>query len=150
VKPDNPSDSFGWLEVHCRHHGVKVHLPKNEIHSNGRKDNGEGSHPLAQGSQLLSSAEDAQRYKFPNSIRGSWDADGGVLLDLGRGQLIRVNPIAALILKGIDEGESEYQIAQGIAALCEADLDTVRSDVCRFCELLEQQGLIARETTPVS
>jgi hypothetical protein len=124
---------------------------ENDIRNVRRGDgNGEESQPPALGAQVLSGTEDSLRYRFPDSIRGSWDADGGVLLDLGRGQLIRVNPVAAMILKGIDRGESECEIAQGIAGKCEANLVTVVSDVHQFCELLEQQGLLTLDTTSPS
>ncbi len=127
-----------------------MHRPVNDIRNiPGGESNREACQPLV-ALQLLSSAEDAHRYRFADSIRGSWDVDGGVLLDLSRGELIRVNAVAALILKGINGGESECEIAQGIADRCEADLDTVRSDVRRFCELLEQQGLISLDAIPVS
>jgi Coenzyme PQQ synthesis protein D (PqqD) len=128
-----------------------MHRDENDVRNMAsREGNGERHQPLVC-PQILSSTDDARRYKFGDSIRGSWDADGGVLLDLGRGNLIRVNPVAGLILKGIDQGESECEIAQGIAGKCEADFVTVRADVHQFCKLLEQQGLIVEvQLTPAS
>ena len=126
-----------------------MHRRENDINNNrGGEGSGKESQPPSFGPPDLTGSEDGRRYRFPDSIRGSWDADGGVLLDLDRGQLIRVNPVAAVILKGINRGESECEIAQSIAGMCEADQNTVRSDVRRFCELLEQQGLILLGTVP--
>ena len=52
---------------------------------------------------------------FPDTIRRAANADGGVVFDLRRGAMFRVNPLGARVLDLLDEGNSPAQIAEKLS-----------------------------------
>ena len=79
---------------------------------------------------------------FPDSIRRVTNADGGVVLDLRRGAVFRVNPLGARVLDLLDEGDSPALIAQKLSTEFAVPLGTVQADVVEFLESLKTHGVL--------
>src|SRR5205807_8449956 len=79
---------------------------------------------------------------FPDSIRRVANADGGVVLDLRRGAMFRVNPVGARVLDLLEQGDSPAQIAQKLSAEFSVTLSEVQADVIQFVESLETRGIL--------
>jgi hypothetical protein len=83
--------------------------------------------------------------RIAEGIRSACTEDGGVLLDIYRGKVIRLNPIGAAVFTGIESGQSEPALAAEIADRCGVDADRVLSDIRDFCLTLRQRNLIEAE-----
>lgn len=79
---------------------------------------------------------------FSDSIRKVADADGGVVLDLRRGAMFRVNPLGARVLDLLEQGDSPARIAQKLSAEFSVALSEVRADVDEFVESLKTRGVL--------
>jgi len=79
---------------------------------------------------------------FPESIRRVANTDGGVVLDLRRGAMFRVNPVGARVLDLLDEGDSATQIAEKLSAEFNVALHEVHADVEEFIESLKLRGVV--------
>ncbi len=82
---------------------------------------------------------------FPESIRRVANADGGVVLDLRRGAMFRVNPVGARVLDLLDEGDSATQIAEKLSAEFNVALHEVLADVEEFIESLKLRGVVGSQ-----
>jgi hypothetical protein len=80
---------------------------------------------------------------FPETIRRVANADGGVVLDLRRGAMFRVNPLGARVLDLLDEGNSPAQIAETLSAEFAVALSDVQADVTEFVESLKAHGVLS-------
>src|SRR5580700_5539385 len=78
---------------------------------------------------------------FPESIRRVANADGGVVLDLRRGAMFRVNRVGARVLDLLDAGDSATQIAEKLSAEFNVALTDVHADVEEFIESLRLRGV---------
>ncbi|MDT8069503.1 MAG: PqqD family protein [Terriglobia bacterium] len=81
-------------------------------------------------------------YRVPGGVRSTRNDDGGVLLDLERGKLLRLNSTGALIFEWLREGQSESQIATRISEDWGVSRETVENDLVKFLGLLKQQHLL--------
>jgi hypothetical protein len=79
---------------------------------------------------------------FPDSIRRVANADGGVVLDLRRGAMFRVNPVGARVLDLLEQGDSPAQIAEKLSAEFNVALNGVHADVEEFIESLKIRGVV--------
>jgi hypothetical protein len=77
-----------------------------------------------------------------NSIRRVSSSDGGILLDIRRGTMFRLNPLATRILDLLDRGESPSRIVEQISAEFEIALDLVQTDVNDFLDALKLHGVL--------
>ena len=81
--------------------------------------------------------------RFPETIRRLSNIDGGVVLDLQRGKLFRVNVVGAKVLDLLEQGKSPAQIAEKLSAEFQIALSDAEADVREFLASLETQGVIA-------
>lgn len=79
---------------------------------------------------------------FPETIRRLSNIDGGVLLDLRRGKLLRVNVVGTKVLDLLEQGNSQTQIAEKLSAEFQIALSDAEADVSEFLALLKTQGVI--------
>jgi len=75
-------------------------------------------------------------------IRSTRNADGGIVLDIDRGLMFRLNPLGALVLEAIAKGCTQIEIAKEIARQCDIGEETAASDVGEFVKSLEQHGIV--------
>lgn len=87
---------------------------------------------------------------FPDSIRRIANVDGGVVLDLHRGAMFRVNPLGAKVMDLIERGDSPTQIAEKLSAEFNVPLTTVRADVEEFIKSLKIHGVLRAQGAETS
>jgi hypothetical protein len=49
-------------------------------------------------------------YRVPDTVRSTYGQDGAIVLDVQRGQILRLNSTASLIFQRLQKGETEAQI----------------------------------------
>lgn len=81
-------------------------------------------------------------YQVSDGVRSTRNQDGGVLLDIQRGKILRLNFTGALILEQLQQGQSQSQIADGISQEFSISREVVHRDVDDFMKSLEQQHLL--------
>jgi len=80
--------------------------------------------------------------QLANNIRRVSSADGGIVLDLHRGTMFRLNPLGSKILDLLDRGESLPRIAEQISAEFGVALDVIQTDLKDFLGSLELHGVL--------
>ncbi len=81
-------------------------------------------------------------YEVSAGVRSTRNEDGGIVLDIERGQMFRLNPVGALILESLGKGRDEVEIAQEIARQYQVNEETAIADVREFLKSLEEHKLI--------
>ncbi len=77
-----------------------------------------------------------------DAIRSTRNEDGGVVLDIEHGTLLRLNSTGALIFEWLREGDSESQIAVKIAEKFGVSQETAVNDLNEFLNALNQHHLL--------
>lgn len=85
-------------------------------------------------------------YRISNGIRSAHSCDGGAILDVRHGHILRLNLTGSMIFQKLKEGEAEAHIAGEISRHFGVSLAVARFDLNEFLRSLEQQGLICSET----
>ncbi len=80
-----------------------------------------------------------------STIRRTQTPDGGILLDIARGEIFSLNAIGSKILDLLETGRNEGQIVEQVSAAYGADIDTVRVDVHEFLEVLNQRKILQHD-----
>ena len=81
-------------------------------------------------------------YEVSAAIRSTSDEDGGIVLDIGRGQMFRLNPVGSFILESLRKGLSESIIAGEIARQYDISEASAFGDVREFLTCLEKHQLV--------
>jgi hypothetical protein len=76
-----------------------------------------------------------------NNIRRVSSTDGGIVLDVRRGTIFRLNPLGARVLDLLDQGEPLPRITDLLSAEFDVALAVVQSDVNEFLNSLELHGV---------
>jgi hypothetical protein len=82
--------------------------------------------------------------RLPENVRTVTNSDGGVILDLKRGKIFRLNPTGATVLELLARGYEDAQITAEISVRCETPSDVVGTDVQAFLALLASNELLLR------
>ncbi len=82
--------------------------------------------------------------RLSDDLRTATNADGGVILDLRRGKMFRLNPTAAAILELLGRGYTEQRIAAEMEGLCGVEAQLALRDVQAFLSSLAANGLLAQ------
>jgi|HubBroStandDraft_4_1064222.scaffolds.fasta_scaffold1230716_1 hypothetical protein len=77
------------------------------------------------------------------NIRSVANRDGGVLLDIERGQMLSANPMGAWIWQMIEAGKSRTEIIRAIGDECGVDTGVVARDVDEFLTSLRSHHLVS-------
>jgi hypothetical protein len=77
-----------------------------------------------------------------DTIRRTETPDGGILLDVERGQIFCLNVVGSKIVELLDRGYDEAYIADQIGAAYGTDINTVRGDVQAFLKALNQHRIL--------
>src|SRR6266478_3988464 len=102
---------------------------------------------------LQSRPKDAEHLvmKIHEHIRSNRNEDGSVVLDVLRGKMYGLNPVASHILQLLGQGLDETQIKSEISRQFSADADTIDKDVDEFLSKLAELEVIAsRDFAPLS
>ena len=80
--------------------------------------------------------------RLTDHVRTAHTTDGALLLDIERGRMFALNPIASRIVELLKPGADEKQIASQLVRECAIDLKTAETDTVEFLTLLRQQSLV--------
>ena len=81
-------------------------------------------------------------FRISETIRSSCSEEGGILLDIHRGQMFRMNGVGSRILGLIERGYGEAQIAEEICRTYGVTIEMAKSDVYDFWEDLYKHQLL--------
>ena len=81
--------------------------------------------------------------RLAKNLRSVTNADGGVVLDLGRGQIFRCNATGAVVLEILARGETEEGVVREVTRRCHADVALVSADVHEFLISLRSHALLS-------
>ena len=81
-------------------------------------------------------------YAVSAGVRSTGNEDGGIVLDIDRGQMFRLNPVGALILESLGKGCAETEIAHEIARQYNISEETASADIAEFLQSLEEHKLV--------
>lgn len=84
--------------------------------------------------------------KMTNGVRCTQNQDGGIVLDIRHGQMIRLNLVGSRILSLLQVGSDEPGIVAQIGREFDAPIETIRTDVREFLETLEKHELLERRS----
>ena len=82
-----------------------------------------------------------------NTVRFAKGSDGGIALDLQRGQMFGLNPLGALILESLRAGKSETEIVAEIVITYGIDAETATCDFAEFLNELQTHQIVQLRTT---
>lgn len=77
-------------------------------------------------------------------VRTTINEEGGVLLDVAQGKILRLNRAGASLLKLLSEGNDEETLASEFSRIFEISLSHARSDVSEFLASLDAHGVLRR------
>jgi len=84
-------------------------------------------------------------YRVSDTVRSTHNEDGGIVLDIQKGHLLRLNHTGSAIFQQIEGAQTELQIIEGISQNFHLSHEVARKDVTHFLQSLEAQGLIYRQ-----
>ena len=89
--------------------------------------------------------------KISEHIRSNRNEDGSVVLDVLRGKMYGLNPVASRILELLGQGLDETQVKAELSRQFSVDLDTIDKDVDEFLlKLAALEVIVFGESPSVS
>lgn len=82
--------------------------------------------------------------RLSEDLRTVTTADGGVILDLRKGKMFRLNATAAVIFELLVKGSEEEQIVADLSSRCGVASSLAQQDVQEFLDLLAANNLLCR------
>lgn len=89
-------------------------------------------------------------FRISDSVRRIGTPDGGVLLDVERGQMFGLNVVGATILELIERGYDEPRLIEEIRASYPVDEHVLCSDLIEFLEILLRHHIIKPSQAPAA
>ncbi len=80
--------------------------------------------------------------RLAEGFRSALTKDGGVILDVQNGQMLRVNRIGAQILEALKQETSPHEIADEIARTYGISGDRAKADLREFLDSLRERHLL--------
>lgn len=81
-------------------------------------------------------------FTLADAIRRTDTADGGILLDIRHGKMFCLNVVGARIIRLLENGFAEGQIAAEISREYSLQIDMARADVSEFIATLHKHQLL--------
>jgi len=81
-------------------------------------------------------------YRLSENVRSAGQADSGVVLDIGRGRMFRLNDVGLQVLELLKSGLQEPEIVDRITTEFGVGFETAAHDAREFFEGLNRLGLI--------
>ena len=81
-------------------------------------------------------------FRIRDTIRRTETVEGGILLDIHRGQMFCLNIVGSKILELMPQGYDESRIAEEISRDYGASREVVRIDVLEFIETLHKHHIV--------
>lgn len=86
-------------------------------------------------------------YRVSDTVRSTHGQDGAIVLDVQRGQIVRLNLTGSLIFQRLERGETVARIVDGISRDFCTSRESVQTDVTSFLKSLSEQGLVCTSDT---
>jgi hypothetical protein len=83
-------------------------------------------------------------HKVSDGVRSTHSQDGGVVLDIQRGQMFNLNLVGSRILELLKSGANEADITQAISVEFDVSRQLVETDVREFIVAMEKHGLVGK------
>ena len=83
-------------------------------------------------------------HKVSDGVRSTHSQDGGVVLDIQRGQMFNLNLVGSRILELLKSGANEADITQAISVEFDVSRQLVETDVREFIAGMEKHGLVGK------
>lgn len=93
-------------------------------------------------SSLKERVRGEQMYKVPDAIRSTHNHDGGIVLDIDRGQIFNFNLVGSRIFELLKSGLSDAQIVKNVSQEFEVNEDVAEADLEEFLETLKDHRLV--------
>jgi Coenzyme PQQ synthesis protein D (PqqD) len=93
------------------------------------------------------SSDEVSMYRVSDTVRSTHNEDGGIVLDIQKGRLLRLNHTGSAIFQQVEGGQTELQIIEGISRGFHLSHEVARKDVTGFLQSLEAQGLLCRQSS---
>jgi Coenzyme PQQ synthesis protein D (PqqD) len=81
-------------------------------------------------------------FRVANAIRSTQTRDGGIVLDIHRGQMFCLNVVGSKILEFLEMGYDESRIADEISREYGVSREVASADVVEFIEALRQHHIL--------
>lgn len=81
-------------------------------------------------------------YRVAEDVRSTHGQDGGIVLDIRRGQMFNLNLVGSRILELLKAGADEPAIVDEISQKFTVSRDVAQSDVLEFIESLKRHHLL--------
>jgi Coenzyme PQQ synthesis protein D (PqqD) len=81
-------------------------------------------------------------YRVPDTLRRIHGRDGGTILDLRNGSILRLNFTASLIFERLSNGKTRSEIVNELSGQCGVPQDRVEKDVAEFISAVEERELL--------
>ena len=83
-------------------------------------------------------------HKVSDDVRSTHSQDGGVVLDIQRGQMFNLNLVGSKIVELLKSGANEADITQTISVEFDVSRQLVQTDKREFIATLEKHGLVGK------
>jgi hypothetical protein len=83
-------------------------------------------------------------HKVSDDVRSTHSQDGGVVLDIQRGQMFNLNLVGSKIVELLKSGANEADITQTISVEFDVSRQLVETDIREFIATLEKHGLVGK------
>lgn len=87
-------------------------------------------------------------YLVPDTVRATHCQDGGIILAIHTGQVLRLNPTGSLVFGQLQQGATESEIINAVSATFGISTKVAATDVRDFLEALEELALIHKCLSP--
>lgn len=84
-------------------------------------------------------------YRVSESVRSTHGQDGGVLLDIRKGQMFNLNFVGSRIVELVKAGSSESEITGEISREFSIERDLAEQDVREFLQTLQKHCLVEEQ-----
>ena len=81
-------------------------------------------------------------FMISTSVRMTKSQDGGILLDVEKGEIFTLNPVGTRIVELLQEGHDEFSLARTLSREFSVPEEVVKRDVDDFLFRLRQERLI--------
>ena len=81
-------------------------------------------------------------FEISHTVRRTKSEDGAVLLDVLHGRMFCLNVVGSRIIDLLEQGFDTAQIAAQVSGAYTMDIETVRSDVRDFIEVLNKHHIL--------
>jgi len=85
-------------------------------------------------------------YRFPEDIRFRVIGDEAVVLRLGAGRVLGLNPIGTRILELVEQGRSDAEVIDTLIVETGEAREILEQDVATFLAELVENGILSRNT----